>query len=175
MVDGASLDEILQPLLRVMEGGRHLRLVARPGWVSVDRPEGLAQIEAPWPEESHAQVVDRVERAHHLPDRTVVTLFDGALVLRRPPDPFRRVDDIVRDGWISPLAGRLLSQSLELGRNILLCGPWAVCLQLGAALLAEGTRVAFTIVDDPHAATITDPGTQLPAFVRALLEQLAGG
>ncbi len=58
--------------------------------------------------------------------------------LLRPPDALRRSDALVSEGWVSPLAARLLGQTLALGRNILVVGPWAASVELASALLAEG-------------------------------------
>ena len=38
MVDETA--RLLKPLLAILRSGRHLRLVARPGAVMIDRPEG---------------------------------------------------------------------------------------------------------------------------------------
>jgi len=143
----------LEPLLHVLAGGRNQRLVARPGFVEVDRPEGAASVAVAWDEARHAAALALVtgEPARLADGVTVVRLAD-ALVLRAPPPPLRRVEELAREGRISSLAARALSAALTLGRNILVVGPYAVAADLLAALLAEGRR----------AAVVGNPGDAVP-------------
>lgn len=136
----ATLNERLRPLSDVLRG-RGLRVVARPGWVSLDRADGPQRIDIPWEESSHQEVLEALaEGPRRLEGGLVARRLGHHLIVLRPPDPLRRVDDLVAEGRVSSLGGQLLSAALGLGRNVLLLGPWAACLELGAALVAEGQR-----------------------------------
>ncbi|MEE8409986.1 MAG: hypothetical protein V3T05_10295 [Myxococcota bacterium] len=132
----------LAPLLDVIRGGRHLRLIARPGAVTVDGSSGSSAVDVSWTEAQHKTVIGAAidDAPLSFDDGCTATVIGGALVLRRPPDPSRRIDDLVQDGRVSALAGRTLSAALDAGRNILLTGPWCAALELIGALLAEGHR-----------------------------------
>jgi hypothetical protein len=139
----------LAPLLEVIGAAGCLRLVAWPGRVWVDRAEGSARVEVGWSAEQHTAALGALV-APVLLDRGVTAAeVAGSIVLRRPPDALRRMENLSHDGRLSPLAARFLSAALRLGRNVLVTSPWAAGVELIAALLAEGQRpaVAGTVGD----------------------------
>ncbi len=134
---------LLSPLLEALASGRALRLVAWPGRVLVERADASTRAEIAWTAEQHRRALEAVSAPAVLADGITAAAVGGSIVLRRPPDPMRRVDDLVQDGRLSQLAGRFLSAACSLGRNILVAGPWGAGVELVAALLAEGSRPAL--------------------------------
>jgi len=134
---------LLGPLLDVLGSGRLLRLVAWPGRVLVDRADGSARVEVAWSAEQHQQATAALSSTITLENGVTASALAGSIILRRPPDPMRRIDDLVGDGRISQLAGRFLAASCGLGRNVLVAGPWGAGVELIAALLSEGQRPAL--------------------------------
>src|SRR5688572_26097388 len=127
----------LQPLVHALASARALRLVARPGWVTMDGPRGTSPVEVPWTEEQHRLALAAAPGTLG-GGFTLIALGDH-LVLRRPPDPQRRIEQLSEEGWLSQLAGRTLAAALGLGRNVLFVGPEVAGVELVAALLAGGT------------------------------------
>lgn len=158
-----DLDTLLQPLLQTMTI-RGCRLVARPGRVSLDRVGGATWVEVNWGALEHERALGAlVSSPARLADGTTVVVLAGYLVLQGAPDPSRRTDDLVSEGWLSPLAARSVTHAVGLGRNVLLVGPRLVCAELAAAVLAEGKRPAM--IGGP--AQPSPPGWPLFADVAA--------
>ena len=143
MTHTADLENLLAPLLDVMERGAYLRLVARPGRVDGDRAEGSTTIDVAWSAAQHADALAQVQANTRLSHGGTVNAYGDLLVLVRPPDVLWRLDDWVRQGWLSSLAARTLSAAASVGRNILITGPWAQGVQLCASIAAEGRRPAL--------------------------------
>lgn len=138
----ALLVEFLQPLLAALEGGRHQRIVARPGLVMVDRADATAPLLVAWDAAQHHRVRELLVEPIVLESGATATWAGEALVILNPPNAMRRSEDWVREGGISSLAARFLSGSLGVGKNILLVGPQGVVQDAVAALLADGKRPA---------------------------------
>lgn len=157
-----DLDTLLQPLLEMTSRG--CRLVARPGWVSLDCVGGPARVEVSWGELEHERALGALLSSPvRLAEGTTVVALAGYLILQSAPDPLRRTDDLVSEGWLSPLAARVVTHAVGLGRNVLLVGPRLVCAELAAAILTEGKRPAM--IGGP--AQPSPPGWPLFADVAA--------
>ncbi|MBI5508316.1 MAG: hypothetical protein HY903_06145 [Deltaproteobacteria bacterium] len=135
-----AIASLLEPLLQALRASRDLRLVARPGLVIGDRPGASEPLGVAWEAAAHERAVTSITASTVLADGVTATVVGGSVVLCRPPDPRRRVEDLVQDGRVSILAGRLLSASVGMGHNVLVAAPWCVAVELIAALLAEGQR-----------------------------------
>ena len=136
-----TLAEELAPLTALL-GGRTLRVVARPGAISRQRAEGSEGVEVVWPAAAHGNACEILAASGplRLPDGTAASVVGETLVLQGPADPLRRIDDLVAEGRMSALAGRLLNEALSLGRNVLLVGSWEGCCELATTLVAHGDR-----------------------------------
>lgn len=137
------LEALLEPLLGALGRANWLRLVARPGAVEGDRPEGTGSLDLAWTQAQHDAAQTALATPRTLSAGVVAFMLGNTLVLKKPPDTVWRVDDLVRQGWLSSLAGRTLVAAVGLGRNVLITGPWAASVQLCASLVSEGRRPAL--------------------------------
>src|SRR5687767_8751614 len=101
LVDTARLQTLLQPL-RELLGEHCLRLLARPGWVALDRSSGAARVDVTWSESLHREVLQHLAEPVRIEGGVVVTEVAGNIVLRRPPSAVRGIDSLISEGWVSP-------------------------------------------------------------------------
>ena len=143
-VDLVVIERGLRPLLEVLSSfPKALRLVARPSSVSLDRYDGPKRVDVTWTPAQHDDLIrDLPQQPLQLPGGCTVRVLQETLIMQAPPDVTRRVEDLVDLGWVSPLAGRMLTHAIGLGRNALVLGPWAACVELIAAILVDGQRPA---------------------------------
>jgi hypothetical protein len=149
----ADLDVLLAQLVEA----RGVRLTARPGRVVVDHRDGSKALDIEWTEQRHAGAFAAVGEDVQAPGVSVRRVGD-AIVLTRGPDANRRIDDLARDGLISPLAARFLDAAVATGRNVIVAGPWLSAADLVWALVAGAARPA--VIDT---STLPLPGAWLRA------------
>lgn len=139
---------LFEPLVAALTAGRYLRVVARPSWVTGDPAFGpcLPLPDTAWSAEQHARA-----RAACITQATVgegirAQATGDGIVVSWVPQAFLPAD-LVREQVISPLAMRLLSAAVALGRNLLITGSYNAALPLIYALVGEGARPALIGAD----------------------------
>ncbi|HET6343357.1 MAG TPA: hypothetical protein VFH51_00440, partial [Myxococcota bacterium] len=141
--DSAAREQALMPLIESVRRGRYLRLAARPGHVMGERPEGDAVVSIPWTLDQHTAALAFLQTPVHLEAGVIAARLGDTVMIQGTPEGLWRSDDLAREGWLSALSARTLSAALALGRNILITGPWALCMQLMTTLVGEGSRPAL--------------------------------
>lgn len=136
----AESSPALETLVHVLASTRALRLTARPGRITVDRPTGPQGVEVAWDEAQHRAALEFVSTGRELGGGVSAKSLGETLWLVKPPDVLPTVDDWARDAGVSALAARFLSGTLATGRNVLIVGPWAAGEELALALVGEGQR-----------------------------------
>lgn len=140
MHDRASLENVLEPLLTHLLSRQHRRLVAKPDMVWADRIDQTVRLECKWDRDAHNEALKHLVEPVRLTNQCTAAGAGDAIVLTRPADPNRSVEDVATDGIISALCGRMLSSALSLGRNVLVAGPWCASADLIGALLASADK-----------------------------------
>ncbi|MEO0812686.1 MAG: hypothetical protein AAFY60_07470 [Myxococcota bacterium] len=146
------------------------RLTARPGKVLLDRISGTEALDLEWGAEAHEAALDALaDGPKSVEGGATAFALQGTVVLVRPCDPNRRLEELAADGVLSTIAARTLDAALELGRNVLVAGAWPEAWALMAAMTAGGKRPGAVLdpavpapsswvgVSDPSQVSVLNP------------------
>lgn len=136
-----ELEALLEPVLPLLEPGV-VRLVVHRHGVVADRMASSTALAAALTPEAFEQSIAELQLPRRLSAGAMAVGVGENIVLFRPPDCQRGSEALAHEGSLSALAARLLSHAVGLGRNVLFVGPWAACMPMAAALVAEGRRPA---------------------------------
>ena len=166
----AGIEELVVPLIRAMNEGGFTFIVARPSAVTGERVGAVVPVDVPWSAAEHARAIARLQRPCALDDDVALSRGPGSTILvqRAVPEHATErggrlfgIEDLAQQGWISLLAARTIEAAVSLGRNVMLVGPRAPSLVLGAALIARGSRPAVAIPEPGGGEEVAIPQAQV--------------
>jgi hypothetical protein len=142
-VEHSEIQKLLMPVIEAM-GDKGIRIVMQPGWCTLDTIDACQPLQIEWGKETHQEVLNLLSGSPITLDTgDLVRPIQAKIIITKAHSLHRKIQDLVQDGALSRLAADFLNESLNIGRNILVVGPWGSARYFAGHLVNSGMRPAI--------------------------------